>query len=185
MKVAVLSALRCELSSIAASDALHRVLSPSDETHVLDVAKADIGACVGCSGCWRSGRCVHSDDMSQFLPHVAETDLLVLATPIVFGVHHPLLKKAVDRLLPLGGGTFAVRNREMHHHPRYDKRYALLGIGWSNEGGPPDEAETFERLIGRHAVNLACPRHAAVVLRQQDDVEDALRHAMQRLEVPR
>jgi len=153
--------------------------------HVLTPEPAEILPCLACSRCSATGRCVLQDAMSEILPEIASCDLLVLATPIVFGVHHPRMKKAVDRFLPLAGDRFAIRQGEMHHRPRYDKRFALLGIGRLEPTAAPGEAKTFQRLIGRHAVNLACLRHAAVLLRNDSDVERAVRDGLGRLGVER
>ena len=123
--------------------------------------------------------------MTEILPRIASCDGLVLTTPIVFGVHHPLMKKAVDRFMPLGGSLFAVRGGEMHHAPRYGKRFALLGIGVLEAGSATGEAEPFRELIARHAVNLACSRQAAVVLGNGERTEDAERSIRSGLEALR
>jgi len=184
MELVVLSALleAAETPDVAA--ALDRVLSDCMDTHVfdLDLTTAEVGPCLACGKCNEAGQCVLQDAMTEILPRIASCDCLVLATPIVFGVHHPLMKKAVDRLMPLGGGLFTVRGGEMHHTPRYGKRFAMLGIGVLETGAVAGEDETFRDLIARHAVNLACSRQAAVVLGSGDRTEDSERSIRSGLE---
>ena len=186
MKTVLLSALTIDGSAAEAANALERLLREANhEVHSLDLSRADVSPCLGCSGCSGTGRCVLRDDMTQMIPEIASCDRLVLAAPIVFGVHHPLLKAAVDRFLPLAGDRFAIRHGEMHHRPRFSKRFSLLGVGWLGADAGSGEAETYRQLIDRHAVNLACPRHAAIVLRDGKDAEIALRNGFDRLEVRR
>jgi len=151
----------------------------------LSLTEADVRACLACGGCSSTGRCVLRDGLSELLPDIATCDLLALLTPIVFGVHHPLMKKAVDRLLPLAGDRFAIRRGEMHHAPRHSKRFAFLVVGLLGADAVPGEAETFQRLVDRHAVNLACSKHAAVVLRDATGIDHAVRGGLARLKVPR
>ncbi|MGC9530621.1 MAG: flavodoxin family protein [Candidatus Bipolaricaulaceae bacterium] len=167
MRTVVLSALAAEDAAVPLRAELLRLLrSRGDHVRFVDLARLVVKPCVGCGRCgWESpGRCVLRDDMTGLLPEVARCDRLVLATPIFIGVHHPLLKRAVDRLLPLAGPLWTLRQGEMHHVPRHPDPPALVGVGWLGQDGRPEEEATFRRLIGRHAVNLGCPRHAAVVV---------------------
>ncbi len=177
MELVVLSAFREGIEGLDVAAALDRVIADRTDVRVfgLDLTTAEVGPCLACGKCNEAGQCVLQDAMTELLPRIASCDCLVLATPIVFGVHHPLMKKAVDRFMPLGGSLFTVRGGEMHHAPRYGKRFAMLGIGVLETGAAPGEAETFRDLIARHAVNLACSRQAAVVLGNGERTEDAER----------
>ncbi len=187
MEWVVLSALREAAETPDVVAALDRVIADRTDVHVFDIdlTAAEVGPCLACGRCNEAGRCVLHDAMTEILPRIASCDGLVLTTPIVFGVHHPLMKKAVDRFMPLGGSLFTVRGGEMHHAPRYGKRFALLGIGVLEAGSTTGEAETFRELIARHAVNLACSRQAAVVLGNGERTEDAERSIRSGLEALR
>ena len=186
MKTVLLSALAVDGNATEAASALERLLKEGDRgVRSLDVSQTDVSPCLGCGGCSGTGQCVLHDDMTEMIPEIASCDRLVLAGPIVFGVHHPLFKAAVDRFLPLAGDRFAIRRGEMHHRPRFPKRFQLLGVGWLSADAGSGEAETFRSLIDRHAVNLACTRHAAVILQDGGDAEAALRKGIERLEVRR
>ena len=191
MGTVVLSALGTDGSAggeraAGIQDALLRVLqSRGEDVHLLDLTQAKVQPCLACGGCSTTGACVLKDDMTRIPAEIASCERLILATPILFGIHHPLLKKAVDRLLPLAGERFAVRGGEMHHQPRHSGSVALLGVGWLREGARPAEAETFQRLIARHAVNLACTRHSAAILREGEPVERAIHIGIEQSEARR
>lgn len=68
-----------------------------------NVYQLNINPCQSCFSCWTKtpGECIQNDDMVSVLPLVAESDLLVLATPVfVDGMTGPL-KILLDRLIPL------------------------------------------------------------------------------------
>jgi len=148
-----------------------------DSVAWVDLADLEFQACIACGACNTTGRCVLPDDLTAVVAGLHACDRLVLVTPIFIGVHHPLMKKAVDRLMPLGGTRFTVRHGEMHHRSRMVSPFTLVGIGCVDGAALGEEDQTFERLIARHAVNLGCPRDAAVVVHGPDDLAAILRDA--------
>jgi multimeric flavodoxin WrbA len=104
-----------------------------------------IEPCSGCFSCWmkKPGKCIHKDDMVSILPLVADSDLLILATPIyVDGMTGPL-KTFLDRLIPLVKGSVELREEHMRHVPRNRKsgKIALLSVS----GFP--ELDNFDPLV--------------------------------------
>ena len=150
----------------------------------IDLNQVEFGPCVGCGGCAKTGRCVLDDEFTDIVAAIGGSDRLVLVTPIFLGVHHPLMKKAIDRFLPLAGERFAVRSGEMHHTSRMATPFAIVGVGVLPEAASNGEAETFARLIARHAVNLAAPSHASIIVRRGawDGVAEEIPEALDRTE---
>jgi multimeric flavodoxin WrbA len=153
----------------------------------IDLSQARVRHCLGCGGCTHKtpGRCVVKDDMQDFLPRIVASGLLVLATPIVFGQHHPALKQVVDRFGPLASPNFTMRQGELHHQMRYLRRPMLLGVGLYDNGADK-QGEGFARLIERHAINLDLPAHAVAVApwgRAAEALPAALELALRNLEV--
>ena len=153
---------------------------------VFDLTEAQIGYCRGCGGCTdrTPGLCAWQDDMCKILPQIVNCQCLVLATPVLFGTHHPVLKRAIDRFLPLAGPVWVIRHGELHHRMRYPRRPALLGVGLL---APGERAEggTFAHLIRRHAINLDLRSHAALVLpaaRLEEAFPATLQAALSQLE---
>lgn len=153
----------------------------------VDLSDLRVLHCRGCSGCSTRtpGRCVINDDLRTLLPRIVASGLLVLATPILYGGHHPLLKQVVDRFLPLSTPTWVRRAGELHSRMRYARRPALLGLGLLAPDADGGEADTFALLVARHAVNLDLPRHEAVVTTPGpgSDLPRRLAAALDRLEV--
>lgn len=71
----------------------------SAETTLVALADRDIGECTGCSACWQGRPCPLDDDMNHLYDAIAETDALVLGTPVYWYGPTALLKAFLDRLV--------------------------------------------------------------------------------------
>jgi multimeric flavodoxin WrbA len=133
-----------------------------------------VSECLGCFGCWvkTPGECVLDDDGRRIVQAVVRSELLVFLTPITFGGYSSVLKRAVDRLIPVGLPFFRKYGGEIHHPPRYARSKALLAVGAEGTGAS-EAGEVFRRLVERNARNLhaAC---AAVVAREGEPHVSAL-----------
>ncbi|MEN6497761.1 MAG: flavodoxin family protein [Thermoguttaceae bacterium] len=58
-----------------------------------------IRSCDGCHVCWKTGRCAKNDDMTALYPKIAESDVLVLGTPVYWYGPTALLKGFLDRFV--------------------------------------------------------------------------------------
>jgi len=139
----------------------------------LALGELAIGGCLGCFGCWvkTPGECVLDDDGRRVAREVIQSDLTAFVTPVTFGGYSSTLKAAVDRLIPLGSPFFRRIAGETHHRPRYARYPRLLGVGTLPEADA-EAAELFCALVGRNALNLHAPEHAAGVLAEAGDRAD-------------
>lgn len=66
-----------------------------------------ISFCRACYACFKTGKCVIHDDMSEILEKISKADVLALSTPTYFLTMNGMLKTVIDRFLPkwqdLGG----------------------------------------------------------------------------------
>ena len=128
--------------------------------------------CLGCFECWTKtpGVCRIDDTGRAVAASMIGSDLVIYLTPITFGGYSSALKKAVDRAICLVSPFFTRIDGEVHHHARYDRYPAILGVGVLPAPQPAQE-QIFRTLIGRNAINLHAPVHDSVVLyRSQEPV---------------
>ena len=115
------------------------------EVEALTLRALDIKPCNGCFGCWikTPGDCVVDDDAKKTRRAWMAADLALLASPVAMGFYSPLLKRAVDKLLPNLLPFISLYGGECHHDPRYEKypRYGLL-----LQRGPDTDEEDLEIL---------------------------------------
>jgi multimeric flavodoxin WrbA len=116
----------------------------------------NINYCVGCFGCWvkTPGECIQKDDGELVLRAVINSDFLLWAAPMKMGFPDALLKKIMDRSIPLVHPYFEVVNDEAHHRARY-VHYPLPGLLLEKEADTTDaEAHIAIDTFSRTALNL-------------------------------
>ena len=135
------------------------------EVEVITLRNENIASCLGCFGCWlrTPGHCIISDDGRDLPRKVMQSDMIVLLSPVVFGMYGPVLKRALDRFpCPILLPFFTNVNGEIHHAKRYDKYPALVAVGVLPS--PDQESErTFKTLVQKNGVNLHTTAVSSIV----------------------
>jgi len=147
---------------------------------VLILREMEITPCVGCFGCWvrTPGECVVPDASTEVCRAVIRSDLTVFASPLVMGYVSAVMKRAMDKLLPLILPYFAVIRHETHHRRRYE-RYPALGVLLeAGVGGDQVDVQITRRLFERFAINFhASLRFVAQVGDPLEEVVDVVETA--------
>ena len=112
----------------------------------------DIKQCTGCWGCWvkTPGECLIRDDARIVCDESINSDLLLFASPIIMGFVSAILKRTMEKMIPLILPYLELVQKECHHKSRYEK-YPLLGVLLDKAGQADDEdvaitVSMFERL---------------------------------------
>ncbi len=106
----------------------------------------DIGDCRGCFNCWTTtpGKCIQEDEMTEVLGKIADSDLLVYATPVYVDGMTGSLKTLLDRSIPLLHGAFVLRDdhcrHELRNHVKSGKIALVAVSGFT-------EMDNFDPLI--------------------------------------
>lgn len=97
-----------------------------------------IRGCIGCEQCWQvDGRpCAIDDDMIPLYDTIAQSDVLLFATPVYWYAPTAGMKAFIDRLVPL--------NRPQGR-PLIDGKRAILITAYEEEG--PGAAEPLVRMF--------------------------------------
>ena len=103
-----------------------REVGAETEKHLL--RDYTIAFCRNCRACWsdpeaRLGKCVIEDDMAGLLQKIADSDVLILGSPINYGFATALTKKFIERLGPMVyvKGRIPVLNQLPHQRILRDK----------------------------------------------------------------
>lgn len=134
--------------------------------------QTDMPWCRGDFFCWikTPGECMLKGISSEIGQTMIRNDVTVFLTPVTFGGYSSQLKKALDHQIGLILPHFMNVGGETHHKPRYERYPRLAGIGFLNE--PDEEKEKiFSELIGRNAINMHAPAHAACFVYADDSPE--------------
>src|ERR1017187_4717859 len=138
------------------------------QTFTLRILK--LGCCIGCFGCWLEtpGICIQHNGVSDVAQAIIRSDMIVLFTPVTFGGYSSELKRMLDRFIQFALPYFGRYHGETHHLPRYSRFPRLVAVGVQRHPNP-DEAGVFKGIVGRNAINLHTPSHAAEIVLSSDD----------------
>jgi len=128
-----------------------------NEIHYFKLRDLRIKQCMGCFGCWveTPGECIVPDDTVKIRRAAVNSDLLLFASPLVLGFTTSILKKAIDKMLPIVHPYFTIRAGEIHHKKRY-KNYPLLGVLIEKEIDTDEEdLEIVRAIYERVAIEMA------------------------------
>ena len=178
MKILILDGCAAEhptaVRQVAWSDGICRDRGWSVTTLTLRSLK--IASCTGCFGCWlrTPGICMTNDDGREVLRQMMQNDGVVLLTPVTFGGYSSLLKRALDRSIPMISPFFATIDGETHHRRRYERhpRLAMIGVTTDDK---PEEEQVFRTLATRNAINFHEHRPAVALVRADASEADVSR----------
>lgn len=133
--------------------------------------------CRGCFSCWvkNPGRCVFKDDGDILCRETIQSDMVILASPMIMGYPSALSKNALDRIIPLLHPYLEEVDGEAHHMKRYE-RYPSLGLLLEKEQDTDDEdLEIVHDLFLRASINL---RSSLKFIAYTDDNPEEALHAI-------
>ena len=85
--------------TFTALDEMIRVFeSEGVETELIQAGRMDIRGCMGCGGCFRTGRCVFRDAVNEIAEKFEAADGLVVGSPVYYGSANGTLLSLLDRL---------------------------------------------------------------------------------------
>ena len=120
-----------------------RLVAADHDVDSLNLRELDIKGCTGCWGCWvkTPGECVARDESAKVCRALLGSDLVLFASPLQMGFVTSLMKRSVDKLIPIVHPYIEIEGGEMHHRPRYES-YPTMGLLLG--AGPDSDAEDIE-----------------------------------------
>lgn len=110
---------------------------------------------MGCFGCWTRtpGRCVIRDDAVRVYPLIAASDEVVYVSRIRYGGYDSVMKRMLERAIPVQQAFIRIHGGETHHVQRAvePKRAVIVAYGAEDEA----ERDLFRRLVARNARNMS------------------------------
>ncbi len=118
------------LGKYRAVDAMINCVEKKHQVDYLRLKDMQIAYCTGCWSCWTKtpGRCIHTDDTVRLLKSVINADMVLYITENTLGTMGSLMKKALDKHIPLVHPYTTVVKGECRHHDRYEKFPKVGGI---------------------------------------------------------
>ncbi len=184
------------LNSIQSDDKLYNILKSflfeelskaGFKNEFIDLFSKNIEYCNGCGYCGEKkvGVCVKKDDMTEIYYELANSKIYIFISPITFGGFNSELKKAIDRISPLGVSGYTIYKGELHHPMRYDNPKMFFTIGILDNDYPEQE-ETFKLVSERLEKAFFSPKTASLVLNKDmnvDSIQLKIKESLEKLGV--
>lgn len=160
-------------------DAFLRGISSGEkniEIKSLFLEKLNINDCRGCFNCWSKtpGKCIFEDDMSNILKDYIEADIIVYATPLYYYGMTSILKKAIDRLIPLNKPYMVKKENGYTHPPRYKeknhKHVLISTCGFPERHHFDNMIEHFNIITGKLDEAIVCTEGELLRIKELKDI---------------
>lgn len=137
--------------------------------------------CSGCWSCWvkTPGRCVNPDDSHQVCRAVINADFVLFASPVLMGFFSSVMKRFLDKLIPLVHPYVTLDKGEAHHWHRYNPTdYPLGGVLLEKTIDTDDEdIDIIHAIHSRMMLNLKSYNIFTMLTDQPvEEVADAILH---------
>ena len=110
--------------------------------------------CVGCFKCWTDGKnCVIKDNYYNNGEKLLESDELIIISKCIYGCYSSKVKRMLERSISYVEPYFTLRNREIHHKSKTNKKLTLSVYFYGNNISF-DEKNIAKKLIERNKLNL-------------------------------
>ncbi len=153
--------------------------SPDSSVRYFDLSTMKIANCVGCFGCWTKtpGKCVIRDDATKVYPVIAQSDEVIYVSKIKYGGYDTVMKKMLERAIPVQQAFIRIHNGETHHIQRAvtPKKATIIAYG---DDISDEEKDIFRELVSRNAQNMNFSSHE-IIFTTRTEVDAEVRKAME------
>ena len=110
--------------------------------------------CIGCFSCWvkHPKKCAFKDEYNNITDYLKNSDELVIISKCRYGCYSNKVKRVLERCIGYVLPHFTIRNNEIHHKSRYNKKLKLSTYFY----GDIDEKDKIcvHKLVKANAINL-------------------------------
>ena len=123
---------------------------------LFNLSELNIKHCTGCWSCWvkTPGLCAQDDDSDIIRKEYINSDLVIMATPVLVGHVSGLLKRQIDKLIPLAHPYITLINGETTHEKRYQKVPAICGIIARSKDTDDTDAAIVKEYLKRMTIQF-------------------------------
>lgn len=143
------------------------------EIQFIEAAKLRIQGCQACNSCKKNGGfCIHNDDTNQVIGAIADSDFLIIGTPVYYWGVSAQVKLIIDK--------FYSKNTQFRENS--EKRFGLITVGGAELEDPQYQLIDqhmdciCEYLHWRHVFTKNISAYDLGDLADQTEVVDELQH---------
>jgi len=133
------------------------------ETKQFILQESAIQYCMGWKSCYKTGGCIHDDDVALIVREIFDAQLVIVASPSYWGDVTAQLKTFIDRCTP-----YCDTNPERKLMAKYTKGVAVA----VRAGGSEAENDNLVNTIGHFLGHLNIPLVSSFSVKSIDTIED-------------
>lgn len=130
--------------------------------------------CIGCFSCWikHPKKCALKDEYSNIVESIKNSDELVLISKNRYGCYSHQVKMILERCIGYVLPYFTIRNNEIHHESRYDKKlkFSTYFYGYIED----DDRECLEKLVKANSINLNANEYNINYMKNLKEIEKCI-----------
>lgn len=131
--------------------------------------------CIGCFSCWIKNpkECIIKDEYSNIVDFIAQSNELILISKSRYGCYDSQVKMVLERCIGYVLPYFTIRNKEIHHESRYNKKTKLIACFYGEMS--KEDKEILKKLVRANAINLNAISYETIFLDRKEDIIKCIR----------
>ena len=121
-------------------------------------------SCIGCFSCWtrHPKKCSINDDFSNIVDSLKKSDEFIIISKSRYGCYSAPVKRVLERCIGYVLPYFTIRNNEIHHESRYNKRLKFY-VYFYGDIDDSDKA-ILNDLVKANSINLNAKEYEVIYL---------------------
>ena len=130
--------------------------------------------CIGCFSCWikTPTKCIMKDDFSNNVESLKKSDELIIISKCRYGCYSAPVKQVLERCIGYVLPYFTIRNKEVHHQSRYDKKLKLTVYFYGDI--TKEDKENINALVKANSINLETKEYKIIYIKNPKELEKCI-----------
>lgn len=130
--------------------------------------------CVGCFSCWikHPKKCAIKDKFYNIVEDLKNSDELILISNSRYGCYSHSIKMILERCIGYVLPYFTIRNNEIHHESRYNKKIKLTTYFYGNID--EEDKKTLTKLVKANSINLNAKEYSLNFINNLEELKECI-----------
>jgi len=127
--------------------------------------------CIGCFSCWvkHPKKCAINDEYKNLTEYLKESDELVIISKNRYGCYSANTKRVLERCIGYVLPYFTIRNNEIHHASRFDKKMKFTTYFYGDI--TKQDKRCLETLVKANAINLNAGNYKVNYIKKLKEID--------------
>jgi len=130
--------------------------------------------CIGCFSCWikHPKKCALNDDFSNMTELLRESDEFIIISKCRYGCYSSSTKKVLERCIGYVLPYFTIRNNEIHHACRYERKLKFKTYFYGDI--TEKDKMILNKLIKANAININAKSYKVICINNIKELQKCI-----------